>query len=86
MKTITLDIDKVLGAVTRKQIDALAPKVTQSMEMLHKGTGPGNDFLGWLNLPSSITDEELKDIEKTASQLHKCKAVIVIGIGGSYLL
>ena len=46
MKTITLDIDKVLGAVTRKQIDALAPKVTQSMEMLHKGTGPGNDFLG----------------------------------------
>ena len=34
MKTITLDIDKVLGAVTRKQIDALAPKVTQSMEML----------------------------------------------------
>ena len=51
MKTITLDIDKVLGAVTRKQIDALAPKVTQSMEMLHKGIGPGNDFLGWLNLP-----------------------------------
>ena len=85
MKTITLDIDKVLGAVTRKQIDALAPKVTQSMEMLHKGTGPGNDFLGWLNLPSSITDEELKDIEKTASQLRKCKAVVVIGIGGSYL-
>lgn len=85
MKTIRLDIDKTFGTVTRKQIDALKPDVAKAMEMLHKGTGKGNDFLGWLNLPSSITEKELKDIEKTASKLRKCKVVVVIGIGGSYL-
>ncbi|MDR2916693.1 MAG: glucose-6-phosphate isomerase [Tannerella sp.] len=85
MKTISLNIDKALGVITKKQVDALEPKVKNGLEMLHKGTGMGSDFLGWLHLPSSIKEAELKDIEKTAAQLRKCKAVVVIGIGGSYL-
>jgi glucose-6-phosphate isomerase len=53
---------------------------------LHNGSGAGNDFLGWLRLPSSITDAELADIEHTADRLRsKCEIVVVIGIGGSYL-
>ncbi|MDR0573121.1 MAG: glucose-6-phosphate isomerase [Tannerella sp.] len=85
MKTISLNIDKALGVITKKQVDALEPEVKNGLEMLHKGTGKGSDFLGWLHLPSSIKESELKDIEKTAAKLRKCKAVVVIGIGGSYL-
>ena len=85
MKTITLNIDKALGAVTKKQVEALEPEVKKGQEMLHEGEGEGSDFLGWLKLPSSIKEVDLKDLEKTAAKLRKCKAVVVIGIGGSYL-
>ncbi len=54
--------------------------------MLEKGTGKGNDFLGWLHLPSSITQEHLADLNATAKVLRdNCEVVIVAGIGGSYL-
>jgi len=86
MKTISLDIKKALGAViTQEKVDALEPDVKKGLEMLHKGTGKGNDFLGWIKLPSSITNKNIKDIEETAAKLRQCKAVVVIGIGGSYL-
>ena len=85
MKTIRLNIDKALGVITRKQVDALEPEVKKGMDMLHRGTGRGHDFLGWLHLPSSIKEDELKEIETTAAKLRKCKVVVVIGIGGSYL-
>ena len=60
-------------------------KVKDSIGMLHAGTGKGSDFLGWLHLPSSITETEIADIEETAAKLRQCDAVVVIGIGGSYL-
>ena len=82
---IQLNIDKALGAVTQTQVNAFEPKVKDALEMLHGGTGKGSDFLGWLYLPSSIREPELAGIEKTAAQLRKCKIVVVIGIGGSYL-
>lgn len=85
MKTISLDIDKVFGEVTKKQLDTFRPKAMKGLKTLHEGNGKGNDFLGWLGLPSSIKEAALKDIEKTAAGLRKCKAVVVIGIGGSYL-
>jgi glucose-6-phosphate isomerase len=87
MSTIRLNIDKALNAaVTKEQVYALAPKVNKGIEALHNGSGAGSDFLGWLHLPSSITDAELKKIEDTAALLRsKCEIVVVIGIGGSYL-
>lgn len=85
MKSISLNIDKALGVITKEQVDALEPKVKKGMDMLHEGTGKGSDFLGWLHLPSSVSEAELKDIEATATELRKCKVVVVIGIGGSYL-
>jgi glucose-6-phosphate isomerase len=56
-------------------------------QALHDKTGKGNDFLGWVNLPSSITEGELADIESTAARLKakKIDVLVVIGIGGSYL-
>ena len=85
MKTITLNIDKALGVVTKEQVDALEPKVNKGLEMLHNGTGEGSRYLGWLHLPSSIKEAELEDIEKTAATLRECEIVVAIGIGGSYL-
>ncbi|MDO5036185.1 MAG: glucose-6-phosphate isomerase [Porphyromonas sp.] len=53
---------------------------------LHDGSRPGNDFLGWVSLPSSITEEFVQDIQATADRLNEsCEYVIAIGIGGSYL-
>jgi glucose-6-phosphate isomerase len=85
MKIIRLEIDKTLSEIKKKDIDALKSKADKAIKMLHKGNGKGNDFLGWLNLPSSVTEAELRDIEETADKLRECEAVVVIGIGGSYL-
>ena len=85
MKTITLDISKALGVVTKEQVDSFESKVNKGQEMLHCGTGEGSDFLGWLHLPTSIEEAEIEDIEKTAATLRECEIVVAIGIGGSYL-
>lgn len=86
MNDIKLTIDKAFGFVTPEAVANYKKEVEESLEKLHKGTGKGNDFLGWLHLPSSITNEHLSDIEATAKVLReKCEVVVVVGIGGSYL-
>lgn len=86
MKNITLDINKALGAVTKEQVYAQAGKAETCNATLQNGNGAGNDFLGWLHLPSSITEAEIAEIEETAHVLRsKCEVVVAIGIGGSYL-
>ena len=86
MENISLNIEKAFGFVSKEQVYAQEAKANECMATLHKGNGAGNDFLGWLHLPSSITDVELKDIEDTAEVLRsKCEVVVAIGIGGSYL-
>ncbi len=86
MQNIKLTIDHVYGFVSKKSIENYKDIANQSNRALHEGTGKGSDFLGWLNLPSSIDDAHLTDIENTAAILRKnCEVVVVIGIGGSYL-
>jgi glucose-6-phosphate isomerase len=86
MKNISLNIEKVAKFVTKEQIAAYEPQVKDAMATLENGTGLGNDFLGWLHLPSSITKEHLADLKATAQVLRdNCEVVIVAGIGGSYL-
>ncbi|MBR4779643.1 MAG: glucose-6-phosphate isomerase, partial [Bacteroidaceae bacterium] len=83
---ITLSNTKVLDFVSRESIEALKPQVEAALRALEEGTGAGNDFIGWLHLPSSITGEALADIEATARTLRsECDVVVVCGIGGSYL-
>lgn len=73
-------------AVTSSQVAAFKERSMRAQEMLHRGNGKGNDFLGWLHLPSCITAEHLQDIEATAKHLReKCDVIVTIGIGGSYL-
>ena len=86
MQHITLDISKVLGFISEKQIFDRAEAAESANIALEDGTGKGSDYLGWLHLPSSITEDMLDEIQKTASDLRsKCEVVVIIGIGGSYL-
>ena len=85
MENIKLNIEKAFPFVSKESVYAYEPKVKACMEMLHKGTGKGNDFLGWLNLPMSITGD-LDEIIAVADDLRRrCEVVVVAGIGGSYL-
>jgi glucose-6-phosphate isomerase len=61
--------------------------VTTNIKALYDKTGKGNDYLGWVKLPSLISNAEISNIEKAASDMrnNKIDALVVIGIGGSYL-
>lgn len=83
---ISLDIKKTFGFVSKESIFAYEEKVKKAYEALEKGTGEGNDFLGWLHLASSTTKEHLEEIKSTAQIMRdNCDVVVVAGIGGSYL-
>lgn len=83
---ISLNIEKTFGFVSKESIFAYEPQVKAAQEALENGTCKGNDFLGWLHLPSSITTEHLADLKATAQVLRdNCEVVVVAGIGGSYL-
>jgi len=82
---ISLNIEKTFG-FSKEKVFAYEAEVKAAQEMLEKGTGKGNDFLGWLHLPSSISKEHLADLNATAKVLRdNCEVVIIAGIGGSYL-
>ncbi len=82
MSLIKLDIAK--SGVTVDE--GMMARAQQANALLHSGEGEGNDFLGWVNLPSSIDAEQIAAIEAQAAQLRaKAEVVICIGIGGSYL-
>ncbi|MCI5912487.1 MAG: glucose-6-phosphate isomerase [Prevotella sp.] len=86
MKNISLDITKAAQFLDEGVIAAYEPAVKAAQEALENGTCPGNDFLGWLHLPSSITPEFLDEVQAVANTLReKCEVVVVAGIGGSYL-
>lgn len=86
MKNFNLDISKVFDFVKEEDINKFKEEAIKHAESLQNKTGKGNDFLGWHNLPSSITEEEITDIENTANKMaEKVDFVVVIGIGGSYL-
>lgn len=86
MKSISLDITKATQFLKPGTIQAYEGKVKAVQEALENGTCPGNDFLGWLHLPSSITPSFLDEVQACANTLReKCEVVVVAGIGGSYL-
>ncbi len=86
MKSISLDITKATQFLKPGTIEAYEGKVKDVQEALENGTCPGNDFLGWLHLPSSITPAFLDEVQACANTLReKCEVVVVAGIGGSYL-
>lgn len=86
MKTLKISIDNITPALTTDAVKQLLPEAQQALATLEGGTGAGNDFLGWLNLPSTTSPELLRQINEVAADLRsKCEYVVAVGIGGSYL-
>ena len=86
MKSISLDFTKAASFLGEGAVEAYEPKAKAALEALENNTCPGNDFLGWLHLPSSITPDFLDEVLAVANTLReKCEVVVVAGIGGSYL-
>ena len=79
--------DKYLfGFVSCEEYTAVAPQVKAAHEALHSGTGLGNDFIGWLTLPTDYDKDEFARIKAAAEKIkNNTDIFIVIGIGGSYL-
>ncbi len=81
-----IDLTHVQPFLDKKLKSNLESRVSEVYETIFNKTGAGNDFLGWVNLPSEIDESLLADIEKTAADLRKKSDLfVVIGIGGSYL-
>ena len=83
---IKVDISQVQSFVSANEIKSLEPEVREAILKLEKGTGAGNDFIGWMDLASKTDKSLLDTIEETARVLREnCEVVVVAGIGGSYL-
>ena len=86
MNHIQLDITKATSFLDEGAVKAYESKVKAAQKSLENATCPGNDFLGWLHLPSSITSAFLDEVQTVADTLReKCEVIVVAGIGGSYL-
>ena len=86
MNDFNLDLSKTVPYLKAEEIKHLQPMVDAAHHMLHTGTGAGNDFIGWLELPENYDKDEFDRIKKASAKIQKDSDVlIVIGIGGSYL-
>lgn len=86
MKNITLDVSKATHFLNEGTVREYEKYVKAAQESLENSTCPGNDFLGWLHLPSSVTTDFINEIQECANTLRaNCEAIVVAGIGGSYL-
>lgn len=86
MEKIHFNYKKAEAFLGEHEITAMKDYVKCAHDMLHNGTGAGNDFLGWVNLPNDYDKEEFARIKKAAEKIRSDSDVlIVIGIGGSYL-
>lgn len=76
----------MLQTISQDEINGLNASATKALETLYNGSGEGNDFLGWLDLPTRTTEDLINDIQLTAENLRsQCDVIVAIGIGGSYL-
>lgn len=84
MKDLTFDYND--SFVAKHEIKGMEDLVTSAHEMLHNKTGLGHEYLGWLELPKAYDREEFNRIKQSAQKIqNNSDALIVVGIGGSYL-
>lgn len=83
---VTLNAKYLEPFVNHEELEAIFPQVQAAHRTIHEKSGPGNDFLGWLDLPVDYDREEFTRIQKAAQKIRSnSQVLIVIGIGGSYL-
>lgn len=81
-----INYNDALFAVTEENLQKHAPHAEAAFQTAVQKTGRGNDFLGWIDLPTEISENDINEVEKCAAALAgKSQVVVVIGIGGSYL-
>ena len=86
MSNIRFEYKGAMNFIKEHELENLASQVEAAHKLLHDKTGPGNDFLGWVNLPEDYDKEEFARIKAAAEKIKSNSDVlIVIGIGGSYL-
>lgn len=84
--SVRLNTSFVGEAADAAKLSAIQPEITAAHEKLHNGTGAGNAFLGWVDLPVNYDKKEFARIKAAAEKIKKdSEILIVIGIGGSYL-
>lgn len=86
MSHIRLDITNVRDYLNIEEIENLEPFVRTIESMIQDKSGPGHEFLGWVDQPSNHDKDELKRIKNAVDKIHSdSEVLVVIGIGGSYL-
>lgn len=84
--SVQLDDQHLSSFINDSEFEAIAPQVRAAHDLLHSGTGLGNDFLGWVDLPENYDKQEFARIQAAAKKIRSDSQVfVVIGIGGSYL-
>jgi glucose-6-phosphate isomerase len=85
-KKLQFDYSKALSFLAQHEVDYLGDQVRLAHDQLHNGSGAGSDYLGWIDLPVNYDKEEFARIGAAAKQIQSdSEALVVIGIGGSYL-
>lgn len=86
MIQVKLELEQMFSFISKEQLLEYDKHIISAYRKIYNKTGAGSDFLGWVDLPSSITESEIAAIEAHAAELRKKSEVfVVIGIGGSYL-
>jgi glucose-6-phosphate isomerase len=86
MKRLTFDYSNASNFVADHEVAYLEKQVMDAAQLLESRKGPGNEFLGWMDLPKNYDKKEFAAIKKAAKKIQKnSEILIVIGIGGSYL-
>lgn len=86
MENIKLNIAKAAQFLKAGAVKGFEQKVKDAQEALENGSCLGNDFLGWLHLPSEISEDFINELQNCADILRQnCEAIVIAGIGGSYL-
>ena len=83
---IQIDISNVWGQLTLPELLSMEKEVFAAHMTLTEGTGKGNDFLGWMDLPYNAPTSEIQRVQDTARRIRgDCDVCVVVGIGGSCL-
>ena len=86
MNKLSLDLSNVSSFVSEEKLMGMEAEVKAAVKTLEEGTGAGNDFLGWVSLPTDYDKKEFDRIKKAAEKIKADSDVlVVVGIGGSYL-
>ncbi|MCR5666662.1 MAG: glucose-6-phosphate isomerase [Eubacterium sp.] len=86
MEHVSLDVSKLTSFVRDEEVENIKMQTEAAAQLLKSKEGAGNDFLGWIDLPTDYDQEEFARIKAAADKIKSdSEVLVVIGIGGSYL-